>query len=215
MRRNDRKASSTLKNIIFKHIANNLRNYTILVILFLIGIIIGVMFINNANESQQEQLQGYITGFVDSLKGDYQIDTAKLLKTSVIDNVKITIILWFVSSTVIGVFAVYGIIAYRGFCIGYTVASIVATLGTGKGILFLTASLLLQNILFIPCVISLGVSGMNLYKSIMKDKRRENIKTEIYRHTIFSVMILVLLVISAFIETYISSPLLMYTVKYL
>ena len=112
-------------------------------------------------------------------------------------------------------FAVYGIIVYRGFCIGYTVASIVATLGTGKGILFLVASLLLQNILFIPCIISLGVSGMKLYKSIMKDKRRENIKTEIYRHTIFSVMMLIVLIISSFIETYISSPLLMYTVKYL
>ncbi len=215
MRRNDRRSSSTLKNIIFKYVTNNLRSYTILVILFLIGIIIGVMFINNANESQQEQLQGYITGFVDSLKGDYQIDTAKLLKTSIMNNVKIAVILWFVSSTVIGVFAVYGIIVYRGFCIGYTVASIVATLGTGKGILFLIASLLLQNILFIPCIISLGVSGMNLYKSIMKDKRRENIKTEIYRHTIFSMMMLILLIISSFIETYISSPLLMYTVKYL
>lgn len=215
MRRNNRKSSSTLKNVILKHITNNLISYTILVILFLIGIIIGVMFINNVNESQQEQLQGYITGFVNSLKGDYQIDMAKLLKTSIIDNVKIAIILWFVSSTVIGVFAVYGIIVYRGFCIGYTVASIVATLGTGKGILFLITSLLLQNILFIPCIISLGVSGMNLYKSIMKDKRRENIKTEIYRHTIFSVMMLILLIISSFIETYISSPLLMYTVKYL
>lgn len=215
MRRNDRKTSNILKNIIFKHITNNLRSYTILVILFLIGIIIGVMFINNANESQQEQLKGYITGFVDSLKGDYQIDTAKLLKTSIMNNVKIAVILWFVSSTVIGVFAVYGIIVYRGFCIGYTTASIVAILGTGKGILFLIASLLLQNILFIPCIISLGVSGMNLYKSIMKDRRRENIKMEIYRHTIFSVMILVVLVISSFVETYISSPLLMYTVKYL
>ncbi len=215
MRRNNRKSSSTFKSIILKHITNNLRSYTILIILFLIGIIVGVMFINNANEFQQEQLQGYINGFVDSLKGDYQIDTAKLLKSSVVDNVKLAIILWFVSSTVIGVFAVYGIIAYRGFCIGYTVASIVATLGTGKGIMFLIASLLLQNIVFIPCVISLGVSGMNLYKSIMKDKRRENIKTEIYRHTVFSIMILILLIISAFIETYISSPLLMYTVKYL
>lgn len=159
---------------------------------------LGVIFINNANELQQEQLQAYITGFVDSLKGDYQIDTAKLLKTSILDNVRLAIILWFVSSTVIGIFAVYGIIVYRGFCIGYTVASIVATLGTGKGILFLVASLLLQNILFIPCIISLGVSGMKLYKSIMKDKRRENIKTEIYRHTIFSVMMLIVLIISFF-----------------
>ena len=94
-------------------------------------------------------------------------------------------------STVIGVPFVYGIIAFRGFCIGFTASSIIATLGTQKGILFLCTSLLLQNILFIPCILALGVSGLKLYKSIIKDKRKENIKIEIYRHTIFSLMMLI------------------------
>ena len=112
-------------------------------------------------------------------------------------------------------FAVYGIIVYRGFCVGYTMSSVIACLGTGKGILFAVTSLLFQNILFIPCVISLGVSGMKLYKSIMKDKRRDNIKLEIYRHTVFSIIVTCVLIIASFIETYISSPLLIYVSKYL
>lgn len=213
--RGKKRSSSNLKKVILQYVNNNLRGYIILIILFLIGIVLGVIFINNTNENQKEQIGGYITGFVDSLKGDYQIDSTKLLKTSITNNVKLAVILWFVSSTVIGVFLVYGIIVYRGFCIGYTAASIMATLGTGKGILFLITTLLLQNILFIPCIISLGVSGMKLYKSIMKDKRRDNIKVEIFRHTLFSAMMLILIIISSFIETYISTPLLMYTLKYL
>lgn len=39
MRKNNRKSSSTLKSIILQHVNNNLRGYTILIILFLIGIV--------------------------------------------------------------------------------------------------------------------------------------------------------------------------------
>lgn len=48
---------------------------------------------------------------------------------------------------------------------------------------------------------------MKLYKSIMKDKRRENIKLEIIRHTMISIISFVFLVLASFIEVYISTSL--------
>ena len=204
-----------LKNIILEHINNNLKDYTILVLLFLVGIILGVVFINNANETEQQQISSYINGMVNSLKGDYEIDSAVLLKSSIIENIKLVIILWFAGSTVIGMPFVYGIITYRGFCLGYTSASIIGVLGTQKGIVFLITSLLLQNLLFIPCLLALGVSGLKLYRSIMKDKRKENVKVEIYRHTIFCLLMLIGLVCSSVIETYVSSSLFTYSVEFL
>lgn len=123
--------------------------------------------------------------------------------------------MWFVGSTVIGIPIVLGIVAFRGFCLGYTISSSVAIWGTGKGILFFVTSMLLQNIIFIPCMLALAVSGIKLYKSIMKDKRKENIKIEIFRHTIFSVMILILLILASFIETYVSTSLLNFYIQYL
>lgn len=56
---------------------------------------------------------------------------------------------------------------------------------------------------------------MKLYKSIVKDKRKENIKLEISRHTLFCILILALLEISAFIEVYISTNLLQICAQYL
>ena len=94
MRVDNRKKKKSIKNCILNHVNNNLREYIILIILFLIGVVAGVIFINNVNESQKQELQTYITGFVQSLKGDYQIDKTKLLKTSIIENVKLAIILW-------------------------------------------------------------------------------------------------------------------------
>ena len=80
-------------------------------------------------------------------------------------------------------------------------------LGTLKGTLFTILSLLLQNIISIPCILALAVSGMKLYKSIIKDKRKENIKIEILRHTVFSLFITGILVIASVVEVYISSSL--------
>jgi len=47
----------------------------------------------------------------------------------------------------------------------------------------------------------------------MKDSRRENIKAEIYRHTIFSGLIAALLIMSSFVEVYASANLLQFFVK--
>lgn len=212
---NNRGKIINLKNIILEHVNNNLKDYTVLVLFFLVGVILGVIFINNSNDNQKQQISSYITGMIKSLKEDYVIDDFGLLKTSIISNVKLTIILWFAGSTVIGVPFVYGIITYRGFCIGYTSASIIGVLGMQKGIIFLLTSLLLQNILFIPCLLALGVSGLKLYRSIMKDKRKENIKVEIYRHTIFCLFMLIGLVFSSVIETYVSSGIFTYMVRYM
>lgn len=203
------------KKTIKEHVARNIRIYTILIIIFFVGLIIGIVVVNNSNETQRAEISEYINTFINDLKNGAKLDYFKLLKTSFGNNLITVIILWFMSSTVIGIPIVYGEIGYKGFCLGYTISSVVATLGTGKGILFVLTSMLLHNIIFIPCLLLLAVSGINLYKSIIKDRRKENIKIEIIRHTIFSLIMLVVLLISSFVETYISSNLLISIVKYL
>lgn len=61
----------------------------------------------------------------------------------------------------------------------------------------------------------LAVSGMKIHNSIMEDRRRENIKVEILRHTIFSLFVLILLIVSSLIEVYISKNLLLFLIKYI
>ena len=204
-----RKSKKTqFKEIILHHIYENAKAYVIIIILFIIGIVAGIFFINNANESQASEIQSYITGFIDSLKQGYYIDKAELLKKSLWDNLTLIITMWFIGSTVIGIPIIFGIVAFRGFCIGYTVSGIIASLGVQKGIIFLLSTVLLQNLIFIPVIICMAVSCIRLYKSIMKDRRRENIKIEIIRHTLISVVLIICLVIASLVETYISTNIL-------
>lgn len=72
----------------------------------------------------------------------------------------------------------------------------------------------MQNILFIPALLALAVSGFKLYKSIVKDRRKENIKIEIIRHSIFSIVMLFILCISSLVEIFISTNLLKVVLQY-
>lgn len=212
MRKREKK-NIRIMGIIKQHINNNAKEYLIVSIIFLIGIALGVMLINNTESAQKNEISQYLQNFVTALNTDYKIDSSKLLKQSITSNLLLALVLWFVGSTVIGIPIVCIIIGVRGLGLGYTVSSIVMTYGTFKGILFGIESLLLQNIISIPCVIALGVSGIRLYKSIIKDKRKENIKLEILRHTFFSAFIAILLIGASFVETFLSSNIIAMSIK--
>lgn len=213
--RRDRKKQSKLKNLILNNIYSNLRYYLIVMIIFIIGIACGVIFINNINEEQKVEISKYINDFISSLKNNYEVNKVELLRNSIIENFKLALGMWFIGSTVVGLPIVLGIVLYRGFCIGYTVSSAIAILGAQKGIIFALSSILLQNIIIIPVILVLSVSGIKLYKSIMKDKRRENIKLEVIRHTVVSIIGLIFLFLATIIEVYISSSLLTMSLRFI
>lgn len=208
MRNTRTKSNRKFVTAITNYVIDNIKSYTFVAAIFIIGIVLSIIFINNIDDAQKSEISNYITTFVNSLKDGYTIDRGSLLTSSIWKNVILCITMWFAGSTVIGIPIVLGIVIYRGFCIGYTVLALVFTYGTGNGTIFFLVSMLLQNIIVIPCILSLAVSGLKLYKSIIKDRRRENVKIEIIKHTIFSILMLIMLIAASLIETYISTSLL-------
>jgi len=215
-RRNKRHKDKRYKkdNFIISHIKNNKKEYAIVSILFVIGIAASVIFINNISQSVSSDINTYLNSFINTLKQNQNINEMSLLKDSMVKNIVTAVLLWFMGSTVIGISIVYLIVIFRGFVLGYTISSAIVFLGIGKGLLFVGTSLLLQTIIFVPCILALAVSGMKLHNSIMKDRRKENIKLEILRHTVFSIIILILLMVCSLMEAYISKNLFMLCLKY-
>lgn len=205
-----------MKLIVQNHILNNKKEYISVGIILLIGIVLGVIFLNHIEESGQNEVREYILNFIDNMKKqENTIDRIGLLKDSMKNNLIVGVILWFVGSTVVGIPLVYLYIGYKGFCLAYTISSCVAVLGIGKGIIFTLSALFLHNFLQIPLLLALGVSGINLYRAIIKDRKKENIKMEIIRHTVFSSLCILGLMITSVIEVYFSTNIFMFTVKYL
>ena len=203
-----------IKNTIKEHILNNKKEYIIVTLLFIIGIFLGVLFVNNLGDNEKTQVQDYLNNFIEKMKQIEKLDNFSLLKTSVIQNILLAIIIWFFGTTVIGIPAVFGIIMYRGFCFGYTISICVTIMGISKGLIFVLINLLLPSLLLIPATLAIGVSGFKLYKSIVKNKAKENIKLEIIRHTIFSLVMCLIMILASVVEIFISTNILKLVVKY-
>ena len=200
----------TLKN----YVKNNYKEYLLVCFLLLIGVFVGVMIINNCKDAQLTEITSYIKDFITKYKEIENINISSLIIDSIKKNLLFAIILWLAGTTVIGMLIVLIMILLRGIILGFTVSSITIALGFFKGTVFTISSILLQNLLYIPAILTIGVSSIKLYKSIIKDKRRENIKIEIIRHTIISFFMVILIVISVFIESFISIKILKNIIRY-
>lgn len=204
-----------VKNIITKHILNNKKEYLLISLMFVIGIFLGVFFINHTSETQNDEITNYFLTSIEKLKETQELQTMNLLQDNIVENIVLGIILWFLGTTIIGIPIVLGIILYRGFCLGYTISASIVAFGNIKGTIFMLSTLLLHNIIFIPGILAIGVSGLKLYKSIIKDKRKQNIKLEIIRHTFFSLIMTSFLVVSSVVEVFITTNIIMIILKYL
>ena len=67
-----RNSSRKIKQTIIEHVVNNRKEYTIIVLLFIIGIFLGVFFVNNMQESSKEEIQSYINNFIENAKDNLE-----------------------------------------------------------------------------------------------------------------------------------------------
>lgn len=208
MRKKKKEFFRTIKD----DVINNAKSYFIIIIIFSVGIFLGVLFINNTLD--KTEIEKYINIYIDETKSLENRDYFGELQKDVKNNIILVILLWFAGTTIIGIPIVLGIILFRGFCLGYTIASCVYVLGKFKAMIFIFLTILLQNIIFIPAIMILGVSSIKLYKSIIKDRRSENIKLSIIKHSLVSIMILIALIISSVVKIEISYRLISNLIKY-
>lgn len=207
-----KKYKNNIFTVIQEDISNNIKLYIIILIIFLVGLFFGVMFINQ-NESKTE-IENYINTYIDETKSLQNGKYFEELQKDIKSNIILVLLLWFAGTTIIGIPIVLGIILVRGFCLGYTISACVYVLGKIKGIIFIFITIFLQNIIFVPAIMILGVSSIKLYKSIIKDRRKENIKLSILKHTTITGMVLISLILASIIKIEISYRMIVNLIKY-
>lgn len=152
-----------MKKVLIEYIIKNKKNFFIIAIIFILGISLGIVFVNTSNNFQKEELNNYVNVLIKNIKDTNNINKIDLLFLSIKQNVFFILIVWFLGCTIIGGLFIYVMILYKGFAIGYTISSIIAVLGVKNGIIFSCLSLLLQNIVFIPAFF---IIAENRYKII-------------------------------------------------
>ena len=194
-------------NIIESHIKNNFKIYIIILLIFMLGLLLGIAILNNSLEQQKEEVENYINDFANQVKSGESVNYNELFLTSIKSNSKTVVAILFFSISLIGIPIVFGIIGYQGFKLGYTLSSMIMTFGSLKGSLLSMSILFLNKIITIPALVVMSVEGIKISKEIIKHENK-SIKYELYRFIIISIATLIILTISSLIETYICSNLL-------
>ena len=207
-----RKRKNEIFTTIKEDIVNHAKAYFIVVIIFTVGLFLGVLFVNKTEN--KSEIEKYINSYIDETKQIQNGNYFDELQKDIRSKITLTFFLWFAGTTIIGIPIVLGIILFRGFCLGYTIASCIFALGKVKGLIFVIITVFLQNAIFIPALMILGVSSIKLYTSIIKDRRKENIKVSILKHSIVSIMVMIVLIVSAIVKIEISYRMIVNLIKY-
>ena len=118
------------KSVFFLYLLNNKRNFMMLTIFFSIGIVLGIAFVNHISSVQSDEISSYINGLIDYIKMDNQpINRSEMLIQCIKKNLIFALLIWFLGYTFLASFLIDLAIVYKGFSIGYTLSSIIATLG--------------------------------------------------------------------------------------
>ena len=199
-----------MKKIFVSYALDNIREITIITLIMFIGLILGVIYINNMDNENRSIVNNHINEIFDYVKDSQDenkmIDNFEILKSNLKRNLIFMLLLGLFSSCLIGIPIMYFLILGKTFSLGYTMSAIIASIGTKSGIIFICSSMVLHNIIFLIAIYLVSISGKNLYKEVLGEER-ENIKYKILKHVIFIIISLLFAIIAALIETYISNTL--------
>jgi stage II sporulation protein M len=175
---------------------------------YIIGIILGAFAVNDMNFQQREDITKYFNGFL-KLLDTTGVDSLALFKMSLLDNLKTILLFWIFGFTVICIPAYYIVIGMRGFTTGFSSGIIMGVLGK-KGIAISALCFLPKEIIVIPCLIILAVSGIKLSKGILKNfiikpvKIENKIRQRIGPYSFITVFFTVLILVSTIFEIFFS-----------
>jgi len=196
----------SLNDSIKRHLADNIWIYLIIIFVFILGISLGALTVNNIDEVSKNDAKIYIQGFLD-LTSQNGLQSSFILKQSIKFNLYFTLILFFSGLVYLGVLFIPLLVAFRGFCIGFSVAFLTENIGR-NGFLLALGSVLPQNLIYVPVIIVMGVIGMNYSLWTLRNKyfKKFGSLNNLFATYAFSTLVLfIVLIAGCIVESYITS----------
>ncbi|MBP3596113.1 MAG: stage II sporulation protein M [Clostridia bacterium] len=191
-----------IKEFILDQVSKQKKLYVKLSIVFFVGLFLGVFCINNIEIQLIEKLKLYFNNFGDAVEKIENAQIASLFINSFFSKFKFIGLIFILACTIIGSGLIYMLILYKGFSLGYVISAILRVYGLKKGIVFAMSTMLVQNIIYIPCIIFFAVYSINFSKMIKNT--RVNIKALLLKYFIVFIIVLLISTIASTAELLVS-----------
>lgn len=198
-----KKIMDKLKN----RISYNKKIMLFLTILTIIGIITGAFLIVILNVSDKNLIKEYIQTFIDNINSFNYIES---LKNSLIISLILTIGIWILGISVIGLLFVILIIFWKSFVLGFTISSFIITYNL-KGLMLSFVYIFPSFIINLLVLMYLGSYSIKfsliIIKSIVSKKKLELSKL-MHKYLIVLILTLIINLLTSLFEVFITPILL-------
>lgn len=183
--------------------------YWFTIVLFTMGIIFGAVIVNSLPLSQREDLFGFLQFFFSSLGEKGIPEPSSHFQQSFGHYAKTVGIMWVLGLSIIGLPMILLLLFLKGVVVGFTVGFLVAQL-QWKGVTFAMMGVLPQNLLVVPALIIVGVSGISFSLRLIKTRllsKRDVILPHFVGYSVLVISMLAVLTIAALFESFVSPKL--------
>ncbi|MPQ42745.1 stage II sporulation protein M [Clostridium tarantellae] len=176
-----------------------------ILLFFLIGLVLGSYTVYYMSDFNKIEISNYFNNFLEHIKTS-PISYTQILLNSVTNIIPMVILIILLGYTMIGAPIILIIDMIKGYVIGFTFSLLVTLLGT-KGVLILFLGIIIQNLIFIPCIIIISIlavknSTIKFKGDILKEGVRNSKINKLYIN--IQAILSLILVAGIIIETYIS-----------
>ncbi|MCD5407491.1 MAG: stage II sporulation protein M [Desulfotomaculum sp.] len=177
----------------------------LLAVFFLsLGSILGILAVDYLKPEQVAELNAYLETFLNQAT-TLEIDTHQAVKSSIINNLTVILIIYLLGLTVIGMPLVWALLFIRGFALGFTV-SFLTQQKSWQGILLAVIAIFPQNIVYIPAVLIGAVASLAF--SILLIKRYFNSHLAVWPgfagYNILMLLVAIMAVLAGLVEAYLT-----------
>lgn len=189
--------------------------YWFTIVLFAMGIIFGAVLVNSLPLSQKQELYGFLQYFFNSLTQQGLSPSNAHFQESFGHYAKTVGIMWVLGLSIIGLPLILLILFLKGVVVGFTVGFLVSQM-QWQGVTFAMMGVLPQNLLVVPAMFIVGVSGISFSLRLIQTRlvsKRDGIMPHFIGYTVLVVAMLGVLALASLFETFVSPRLMQYVLN--
>jgi stage II sporulation protein M len=183
--------------------------YLFVFVLFVTGIVFGVVMVGALTLEQKQDLARHLSGFFLDVDQGGGFDSTASFQQSLIMHLKWIFLIWVLGLSVIGLPLVYALDFLKGVLVGFSVGYMIGAY-SWKGMLFALVSVLPQNLIIIPAIVVTSVAASAFAVHLVKMRvigKQGQLFPIFTRYSGTALLMALLLVAAAFYEGFLSSGL--------
>lgn len=157
------------------------RNQLIMLLISLsliIGAFIGAVMANTIDINEYNQLSKFMGNFINDFN-ILNLNKSEIFYECMVKYGKTALIIWFLGFIPMGIIVIFIIVFAKGLSYGFTTAFIIRSFGT-KGILYILALYVPQNIILIPVYFLIAFTGLKYIFREMDNSKNSVIELKSY-----------------------------------